>query len=243
MNKFVYINCTAICLLLSIGYGNAQSNGTRAPEEIQGPFVSPIPKPIVCTITYTYPEELTTNGDVQHLAGRIRSMTTSRVGATTHVQIVRIEGVTQDMWELNHQTYGKSADVKQWVLTSIDGAKQNSYLKGSEFPGTDWITADTYLGVSKFGEASCLIYMKNPPEGLDLSDTDALKRAIDKADFVAIVSVSNRCPVEVHVGGVKEVFTYASAPSVLSPPSDLTAQIAEGERVRGTSNIRPPRPY
>ncbi|MEZ0298750.1 MAG: hypothetical protein ACAI35_20060 [Candidatus Methylacidiphilales bacterium] len=200
-----------------------------------------VPGAVVWTVTYTYPEEMGTDstpGQKPSLKGRIRSLKTSRLGDVTHILMVNIDSANQDIWSTGDEHYGKCNHTSDWGKASLSSIEA---LRG--FPGTDWMAADQQVGKVVWHDTECVLFMPKPHPTLEMGDAKKLKAALEKAPFFAIMDAKTRLPIEIHSGGIKEVFEFGPAPRTLELPDDLTAQINQGKRVRALMNARAPRPY
>jgi hypothetical protein len=202
-----------------------------------GPLVAPVPDYAQWVETLSYPEDhgKGTPPSPDMAKGQVRTISSTRTGDIFHEVIVNQGGQKTEQWDAGQMQYSKGWDSPTWGL-----AKGTASSLAIRYPNTDWITADSYLGTMMYSGKSCLVFALGAPAKVDLSSPDT-QDLFDSLPQLAFIDAQTHLPVEIRMSGVYHLFQFGNAPTDrLTLPDDLTALLAQADRVHNIFNHPPP---
>ena len=226
-------------------------------EAPSGPLLSNAPDFSQWTVTFTYPEEKETGSELTpakpkpaYFKTQIHAVTTTKTRNIVHEEFVDEQGQKSDLWHVGGTQYQKAPGSTIWQqhganeLTDRNELKIYSPVPPSGFRDLDWITRENYVTTIKNGEHAYLVFVPNPPPGLDLSNPDDRSEKIASLASVAYINATTRLPFQVTFHHVTRTYQFGTPPTdVQSLPDDLAQAIKKARESAALLQQPAPRGY
>jgi hypothetical protein len=246
--------CMAVTAVLTIFSTGLKAADADLPS---GPALSTAAEFSQWVVTYTYPEEKDAGSELTPAKPKpayfntlVHTITTTKTRSVVHEEFVDEQGLKSDLWHVGTTQYQKPAGSPTWQqhganeLTDRNELKIYSPLPNSGFRDLDWITRQNYVTTIKYGEHAYLVFVPNPPPGLDLSNPDDRAQKLAALASVALIDATTRLPFQVTYQHVTRTYQFGSPPSdVQNLPDDLAQAIKQGREGAARLDQAAPRGY
>jgi hypothetical protein len=227
----------ALPLPLIFPPANAQDQANPASQLPDGPLPAPAPDYSQWVVTFSNPEDKNKGPGSSSTSAMI---TTTKTGYIIHEEIVNGSGAKLDEWHVGNTLYTKGSGSTLWNEARSGRSSSFEAFPASGFRNLDWVTRNSYVGTIVLAGHSCLVFVPERPQKLDLSDPVQL----DALTTYAFLDANSRLPVKVRFNGVTSIYQFKDPPTEkLTLPPDLTSQLKKNEEAVESLNKPMPRPY